>query len=481
MAATNLAQRFTRPLLLGTLAVMGLLTWATTGLASRNLRAALAVQADSLGSLLAAQGGVSLQYADANGLDALVRQAIQNPNVAFVVFLDPAGAPASKAMAEPRELAPFLVHQMDIRSEEGKLLGRLRLGLRQGALRRAKRQTLFAGLGGMAAAMLLIGLLLHAILRRVLAPVASLLATLQAVERGNLAIAYAPLGQDEVAQIGRGFGRVKERFRAILADTWGLAGQLAEHAQTLGEDAGRLTRNTDELTATAREVRGSSIQMVSAVHELSGALIEINQLIQDSKGKVDTTLGRTEGGVTAGRKAARLMKEAQSATREMSRAVQAVQAIAWQTNLLSLNAAIEAAKAGAQGKGFAVVAEEVRKLAEQSAQAARTTESQIERSLASVQEGEAAVAATASALLDIRKEVAELLAMILRIQASCEREELTSHTLEAAAEHASREIQHNDQVSRDLAGSVARLTGTAGHLEQLSSNLMGQLQAFKLD
>ena len=481
MRPVTLRQRFIRPLFLGTFAVMSLLTWATSTLASRNLRSAMEMQADALGSLLAAVGSVSMQYADANGLNALVKQATQHASVAFVVFQDPGGTPLSQASAEPLDLSPYLLHEREIRSEEGVLLGHVRLGLRKEALHRGERQLFFAGLGGMVASMLLIGLLVHLVLRRVLSPVGELLKTLRAVEGGDLTTVYEPRGQDEVAQIGRGFGRVKTQFHGILTDMRNLAQQLAEHSRTLRDGAQGLQGTTEELTSNSREVRGSSLQMARSLHELGSSILEVTEQIQHSKGKVDQAMSRTQGGVDAGRKAARLMKEVQAATGEMNQAVLAVQAIARQTNLLSLNAAIEAATAGIHGKGFAVVAEQVRKLAEQSSQAAKETQGQIERSLVAVRESEAAVEATSTALGDIRREVAELLTMIQKVQAACEMEGSTSQTLEFAAEHATQEIAHNDDVSTALVGSVSSLTETAARLGNLSANLTGRLREFRLE
>ena len=481
MRAVTLRQRFIRPLFLGTFTVMGLLTWGTTSLASRNLASALAIQGEAMGSLLAAVGSVSMQYADANGLNALVKQATQHANVAFVVFQDASGKPLSQACLEPTDLSPFLVHQREIRAEDGGLLGQVRLGFRRDSLQKNERQIFLAGLGGMAASLVLIGLLVHLILRRVLAPVDDLVKTLQAVAGGDLTTVYVSRGEDEVAEIGRGFGRVKAQFRAILTDMRDLAQNLADHSRTLGQGAKLLHGTTVELTSTSREVRGSNLEMARSLHELGGSIQEVTEQIQHSKGQVDQALSRTEGGVEAGKKAARLMKEVQAATGEMNRAVLAVQAIARQTNLLSLNAAIEAATAGAQGKGFAVVAEQVRKLAEQSAQAAKDTQGQIERSLVAVREGEAAVTATTTALGDIRKEVAELLTMIQRVQAACEMEGSTSRTLEYAAEHATQEIAHNDEVSLALVGSVSSLTATAERLGDLSAHLTGRLKEFRLE
>jgi methyl-accepting chemotaxis protein len=480
MRPATLRQRFIQPLFLGTLVVMSSLTWATTALASRNLRAALDLEAESMGRLLGAVGSVSLQYADPSGLDALVKQATQDANLAFAVFLDPAGSPVSHASVQPPHLDAFLVHEHEIRSEEGALLGKVRLGFRRDALQRAQRQTLLAGLAGMVLSMVCIGLLVHLILGRVLAPVDELLRTLRAAEGGDLTRRSEPLGEDEVAQIGRGFGRVQSSFRAILADMGDLARQLAEHALTLEQGARLLQRNTGDLAATSREVRGANAQMAQNLDELGLAIADVTRQIQGSRSKVDQALLRTEGGVEAGRRAARHMAEIQDATGEMNRAVLAVQSIAQQTNLLSLNAAIEAAKAGAQGKGFAVVAEEVRKLAEQSAQAAKNTQGQIQDSLTAVRAGEAAVGATASALGDIRREVTELLALIRRVEEACDREGDTSQHLVTAAEHASQEIQHNDEVATLLTGSVTSLMATSERLGSLSAHLTERLSAFRL-
>jgi methyl-accepting chemotaxis protein len=188
----------------------------------------------------------------------------------------------------------------------------------------------------------------------------------------------------------------------------------------------------------------------------------------------------TDQGAAAGKGAVEGMQEIELATGQINQAIRVIQEIARQTNLLSLNAAIEAAKAGAQGKGFAVVAEEVRKLAERSAQAAREIEQIIGRSQEAVKGGVGSVATTLARLDDIRTRISEVSRSIHGIEGLTREQAETGVRVRTLMDHTSERLDQNAAATHELSTTVHEITRTAEELSHVSDGLKALVKGFKL-
>jgi methyl-accepting chemotaxis protein len=153
--------------------------------------------------------------------------------------------------------------------------------------------------------------------------------------------------------------------------------------------------------------------------------------------------------------------------------------IANQTNLLSLNAAIEAAKAGDQGKGFAVVAEEVRKLAERSAGAAGEISGLIAKSRSAMQEGMSTVEGTETALKSMRQDIQAVADLARGIGAASEQQNQTSEELARRTEASSSATERSAAAAHELTATVEEVNRTAEYLARIADELATSLARFQ--
>ncbi len=237
------------------------------------------------------------------------------------------------------------------------------------------------------------GLLALYISRKIANPIVAVAEQVEQIAAGNLGIADLSVdSQDEIGQLSGSFNSMKRRLQGII-------GQVSASADNVAASSEELTASAQQSADAANQVAGSICQiaegsdkqaaavnnMSAIVKEISTSIAQIASTSKDITNKAVDASQSTGQGHHAINKAVVQMKnigegaaavektiaKLAQGSKEIGEIVTLISSIAGQTNLLALNAAIEAARAGEVGRGFAVVAEEVRKLAEQSDQAAQ--------------------------------------------------------------------------------------------------------------
>ena len=197
--------------------------------------------------------------------------------------------------------------------------------------------------------------------------------------------------KDEVGQLAKEVNAMARNLRSLVTNIVQTAEQLAASSQELTAGADQAAQATGQVTSAVAEVAQGAQEQSLAIDETTNVVLQLSTSIEHIADNANTVTGevsKTVDAANAGAKSAgevstqmnsiekTVISSAQAVARlgerskEIGQIVDTISGIAGQTNLLALNAAIEAARAGEQGKGFAVVAEEVRKLAEQSQEAA---------------------------------------------------------------------------------------------------------------
>jgi methyl-accepting chemotaxis protein len=221
-------------------------------------------------------------------------------------------------------------------------------------------------------------------------PIANALQAAEAIAEGNLTRPITVDGEDEAGRLLLAMSKMQEKLRDTLQRISGSATQLASAAEELNsvtdESARGLTQQNNEIEQAATAVN----EMTSAVEEVARNAVSTSEASKnattsagDGRDLVQETVSAIERMSADVQSTASLIGDLANESRDIGKVLDVIRGLADQTNLLALNAAIEAARAGEAGRGFAVVADEVRALAHRTQQST----SEIERMIGSIQSG----------------------------------------------------------------------------------------------
>lgn len=255
----------------------------------------------------------------------------------------------------------------------------------------------------------------------------------------------------------------QETLVAVLKRT----SELNEEGAEMGAAANRLSQRTSEQAASVEQTSAALAQVMETVRGSQSATEGARGLVQDAMRSVSTSLDVLRQTTDA-------MERIETASSEIGKIIGVIDEIAFQTNLLALNAGVEAARAGEAGKGFAVVAQEVRELAQRSANAAKEIKVLIENSGREVQGGVSLVDRTGEGLHDIERIVTSI---------DSNMQSLT----QGAADQTARLAEINgavsliDQMTQQNAAMVQRTNDVSDRIVTGAADLAELVKRFKLN
>jgi methyl-accepting chemotaxis protein len=317
------------------------------------------------------------------------------------------------------------------------------------------------------------------IVRMITRPLSGLASAMGKMANGDLREKVDIRTHDEIGQIGRDFNTLIDEFRGLFSRLQSASVRVAEGSTELNTTAQEMARATQEIAEFAEGQRSATDHTAAAMTELSASIQEVAGNVRMSQAGIDTTVTAVNEGAQQGQASAAAMEAIRESTGEIVKAVQVIQEIARQTNLLSLNAAIEAAKAGAMGKGFAVVAEEVRKLAERSNLAAKEIGLLIDRTNAAMQDGVVRVETTVRSLNAIQADVARVASAIAEIGAAAEEQDRTSSEVARQVENTATATARSAAATQELSHTVEEIRHTSDVLARLAEDLSSSMGRFQ--
>ncbi|TDR49819.1 methyl-accepting chemotaxis protein [Pseudomonas brenneri] len=330
--------------------------------------------------------------------------------------------------------------------------------------------------------------------RSITLPIAQALDAAEHIAEGNLTQSIKVDGDDEAGRLLRAMNKMQEKLRDTLQRISGSATQLASAAEELNavtdESARGLTQQNNEIeqaatavnemTSAVEEVARNAVSTCEASKNATASAGDGRDLVQETVSAIERMSGDVQGTAT-------LIGALAEESRDIGKVLDVIRGLADQTNLLALNAAIEAARAGEAGRGFAVVADEVRALAHRTQQST----SEIERMIGSIQAGtEQAVDSMrnsterAESTLNIAKGAGMSLDTIN--SAIIEINERNLVIASAAEEQAqvAREVDRNLVNIRDLsvqsATGASQTSAASSELSRLAVDLNGMVGRFRL-
>jgi methyl-accepting chemotaxis protein len=285
-------------------------------------------------------------------------------------------------------------------------------------------------------------------------------------------------GQDEISQVAQ----TLDELAALLS---GMFSNFIQSSKILGSSSEEVSTTTTKIEKATDNIARNANQEVQLLNMSRNLILSITETLNTTTAEINelrkiasSAEKETEAVTTSITKVDESMSQIQESGIQIEDIVGVITDISNRTNLLSLNAAIEAAKAGDYGKGFAVVADEVGKLAEKSAASVIEIQQLIETSTSNIQVGTEVIQDTRKVLQRIIQLVQQISTMTNKVAIKLTEQNRNMTEVAHSAEGVVSISEHNSASAQELSGTVKQIARTMESLQQMADKINDQLSAF---
>lgn len=332
------------------------------------------------------------------------------------------------------------------------------------------------------------------ITRGIVKPLNVAVQTAESVAEGDLTTKIEVKSSDETGQLLAAMKTMVEKLKTLIGDIKAASSSMASGSEQLSASSEEITRTmsdqsnrSNQIAASAEEMSQTVIDIAKNAGNIATAASDTASVAQKGAHIVEKSANESKAISATVDSSARVMQNLGDKSKQIGEIVAVINDIADQTNLLALNAAIEAARAGEQGRGFAVVADEVRKLAERTAKATSEIGSMISAIQGEVDNAVTAMNSTNQQVevglrysLEAGDQLQTIVQSVSALQGMVQQIASATEEMSSTSEAISGDIQAVAAGAREISGGSDQIAQSSSELARLAGQLKSSVDQFKV-